>query len=360
MLEQAEADTLLLLDCCAAASSTAATGNGVTELIAACGFETWAPEVGEHSFTRSLIEELKYLKHGPPFSVALLHNKVLSRIKYWKPRFSFPYAPERRKTPIYIQLANERNRRSIELCPLGLQNNDLSLGAISQSSTLSSSQPAESEDVEMSGGESSQSSLAEVWPDPTFTSPKVLISIALEENQRLRLADWNEWIRSIPALAKYMQVEGIYESDSLVITGLVPVAIWDMLPQDPAISFVCFIKSRNLCHLTRSWPPAVYEAAAQFMRTGRPKRSFPPLVYQAAASFLRIRQGNNWVNVVLERRRQRGHQGLERLSRSSEESKTSAAIPNVISSKKRTFSRKYDYVSSKKLINYESKFHEIF
>ena len=59
MLEQAASDVLILLDCCAAASSAADAGKGVTELLAACGFETWAPGVGEHSFTRSLIDELK-------------------------------------------------------------------------------------------------------------------------------------------------------------------------------------------------------------------------------------------------------------------------------------------------------------
>lgn len=86
-LEYAESDTLILLDCCAAASSISGTGSAVTEVIAACGFETWAPGVGEHSFTRSLIDELKYWGRDHTLSVATLHNKVLSRIKYWKPRF---------------------------------------------------------------------------------------------------------------------------------------------------------------------------------------------------------------------------------------------------------------------------------
>ena len=43
MLEQAKSDVLLLLDYCQAASTIAASGNGVTEIIAACGFETEAP-----------------------------------------------------------------------------------------------------------------------------------------------------------------------------------------------------------------------------------------------------------------------------------------------------------------------------
>jgi hypothetical protein len=87
MLEEAESDVLILLDCCAVASSARGSGKGITEVIAACGFETWAPSVSEHSFTRSLISKLEYLGSSPPFSAALLHNKVLSQIKYWKHRF---------------------------------------------------------------------------------------------------------------------------------------------------------------------------------------------------------------------------------------------------------------------------------
>lgn len=79
MLEEAKSDVLILLDCCAAASSAAGSGSSITEMIAACGFETMAPGVGQHSFTRSLVDELRYLSHGTPFSAALLHNKVLSR-----------------------------------------------------------------------------------------------------------------------------------------------------------------------------------------------------------------------------------------------------------------------------------------
>ena len=74
MLEQADSDVLILLDCCAAASSASDAGKGVTELLAACGFETWAPGVGKHSFTRSLIDELKDWIEGPSLPIVKLHS----------------------------------------------------------------------------------------------------------------------------------------------------------------------------------------------------------------------------------------------------------------------------------------------
>ncbi|KAL8666026.1 MAG: hypothetical protein Q9202_001763 [Teloschistes flavicans] len=270
LLEQARSDVLLLLDCCAAASSAAASGNGVTELIAACGFESWAPGVGEHSFSRSLIEELKYLSYGPPFSATLLHNRVLSRIKYWKPRFTSTFATERRKTPIYIQLANDLNRKSIQLGPLPLQGTGIDSGVYVQPTAQSSTGSTDSEDIEMLSPDSSQSSLAEVWPDPGFKCPKVLISIALEDNQQLDREDWTEWLRSVPALTKYMQIQGCYESDSTVILGLIPVAVWDLLPKHPAISFVSFVRSENLFKSTApltKYPSSVFKAADKFLRS---------------------------------------------------------------------------------------------
>ena len=115
-LEQAKSDVLILLDCCAAASSVAGSGSGITEVIAACGSETSAPGVGENSFSRRLIEEISYLKSSSPFSAALLHDKVLTRIKYENPSYNTTH--EQRRTPVHILVASKADQRSIELAPL--------------------------------------------------------------------------------------------------------------------------------------------------------------------------------------------------------------------------------------------------
>jgi hypothetical protein len=77
MLEPAESDTLILLDCCAAASSAASndTGRGVTEFMIACGFESSAPGVCDHTFTRSIIDEIKILE--PSTRIAIDRNATL-------------------------------------------------------------------------------------------------------------------------------------------------------------------------------------------------------------------------------------------------------------------------------------------
>ncbi len=267
MLEEAECDVLILLDCCAAASSGGNHGRGVTEVIAACGFEAFAPSVGEHSFTRSLIDELKYLNQRcNATSTALLHDKVLARIKKsWNPRYSTNGSEERRRTPIYIHLSDDTKQRCITLAPLQpLTHRTISSPSPQASSSgLSDPSTSASEDVNIFGSdETSQSSLSEVWPDKTFESPKVLISVALQEDQRLNAEDWLEWLKSIPASADLVEVEGIFKSDSTLLLLTLPVALWDSIPRDPAVTFLAFVRSHNLRNHSRSSASLVESAVA--------------------------------------------------------------------------------------------------
>ena len=141
---------LILLDCCAAATSSAENGNGVTEVIAACGFETSAPCVFKHSFTKTLIEELKKWISRSTLSAAELHNKILSSMKHWKPGTDEPGYRERRKTPVYSLLTNAGRSRSImvnsfEVRPPSIRHD------CDASDQLDLSTPT-SEDIEMTDG----------------------------------------------------------------------------------------------------------------------------------------------------------------------------------------------------------------
>ncbi|KAL8856804.1 MAG: hypothetical protein Q9178_006641 [Gyalolechia marmorata] len=251
MLEEAESDVLILLDCCAAASSGGSAGKGVTEVIAACGFEAPAPGVGHHSFTSNLTDELKYLgRSKTSFTTAFLHNKVLARLKQsWNPRYINDEHRERRRTPIYIHLAEGARQRSIELgphlAPPQVPPNPQS-GPSEESSMPSTSSP-NSEDVDMLGlGEVSQSSLSEDGRGSEFALPQVLISVALEDGQMLHYPDWMEWLSNFPAVAKSVRIQGMYRSNSTLVHLSLPVAVWDAIPSNPAISFISFIKTHNL------------------------------------------------------------------------------------------------------------------
>ncbi|KAL8706246.1 MAG: hypothetical protein Q9201_000683 [Fulgogasparrea decipioides] len=253
MLEEAECDVLVLLDCCAAASSGGNTGKGVTKVIAACGFEAFAPGVGQHSFTSSLTEELKYLGQSKSsFTTAFLHNKVLARLKKsWIPRYANDENRERRRTPIYIHLADGGKQRCIEL---GSMRHSARSPVLSNPRSESSTQPlvpstssSNSEDIDMLGlDQVSQTSLNEDRLGPEFALPQVLISVALEGEQLLHTNDWLDWLGSFPAVARSVHVEGVYRSHPTLLHLSLPVALWDAIPNNPAISFVSFVKTPNL------------------------------------------------------------------------------------------------------------------
>ncbi|KAL8649045.1 MAG: hypothetical protein Q9226_005742 [Calogaya cf. arnoldii] len=254
---QADSDVLILLDCCAAASSAGSPSKGHTEVIGACGFESDSPGVGDHSFTRSLIEELRYYgERSRPLSTAFLFSKILARAKNsWNPRYERNADFERRRTPIHTHLADRSKQRCIELTPMtslpprwgrsqGWDPIPSQVSSLAQSPATSTLPP---EDVDMSDpadsttGESSVTSI-----ESQQLLPRVLVSVALEQEQILRTEDFIDWLRSFPALAKWIHIEGAYTSDSNLLLFSLPVALWDMLPKDPAVSFVSFIRSRYL------------------------------------------------------------------------------------------------------------------
>ena len=257
-LEQADSDVLILLDCCAAASCTGGSGNGVTEVIAACGFETWAPGVGEHSFTRSLISALEdWEDRHPPLSGAVLHSEILSRIKYWNPKYhnvtqhQRREGAERRKTPIHITVSNQDNERSIVLSPikpppeLSSEPSSSLISPHGLTPEAASASSAESEAL-TSSPLSDHDTFKEVCGQPKDHCPTVLITLALEDDQRLATRDWAKWLQSAPGIIKYGHVEGIYHSDSILVLLTLPVAIWDLLPNHPAVKFISFVRSWEL------------------------------------------------------------------------------------------------------------------
>lgn len=83
-------------------------------------------------------------------------------------------------------------------------------------------------------------------PDDNSCYPKVLLSVSLEKDPLLKTDDWIEWIQFVPALTEYANVHGNYESGSALMILSLPVAIWGLLPKDPAVAFIGFTDSANL------------------------------------------------------------------------------------------------------------------
>lgn len=235
VFEESKSDVLYLLDCCSAAGAAPSAGPGVIETIAASDFETCAPGPGRHSFTNALLRVLDDWMNRPSFSVAMLHSEILSVLKHDKPQKGHrgdQQNQENKTTPIYILASEDPKSLSIEICRRTTPGN-------SWAGTLSSAR-GEATDIY------SPENLHGLTPEGKLAVPHVLISISLEENQSVDVEAWHKWIKQFPALAQFALVEGVFASHSTIILLSLPVLIWDMLPENLAVSFVAFVESRNL------------------------------------------------------------------------------------------------------------------
>ena len=134
----------------------------------------------------------------------------------------------------------------------------------------------------VSAAESSRTSLSQEENGIDYKGPKVLISVALKEDQLLHTNEWLEWLESVPAFAQTAHVEGIYKAGSSLLLIVLPVEMWDMLGEDKAVQFIAFVNSRNLLKARPSPPPKLtnQKSTTQALISLRPKnREFGPIYY---------------------------------------------------------------------------------
>jgi hypothetical protein len=278
LFEVADSDVLLLLDCCAAASAAPADAESlsVTEIIAACGFETLAPLPGRHSFTDTLIVVLEEWKRRTSFTAAMLHCEILRRLRHEKPekRGNTDRKFECRKTPILVVSTNNPDARSIELFPRRIAShipNDVTpvnvpniRGASfskflpdakldNNESPVAASISEAAKSIHQTGNLYDKDSLLNILDNGDTALPHVIITVALEEepHSTLDFGLWKRWLEQFPALAKYVKVQGVYKSNSTLMILSIPVIVWNWIPEDPACIFIGYIHSDNiLVHTT--------------------------------------------------------------------------------------------------------------
>jgi hypothetical protein len=161
LLEESRSDALLLYDSCCSADTamTKTSVHGITELIAACGFES-STYTGPTSFTNALSEYLRTAYFaGRQFSVSELYSQILSKLRN---------APGRTMevTPVHCTLKSEKIGRHIMLGP-----------------PCSMYQLA-----------------AATAPDPTTVQNVIIVSFGLNDPAP-DMQSWRNWILKAPAEA---------------------------------------------------------------------------------------------------------------------------------------------------------------
>lgn len=244
LFAKAKSDVLILLDTCAAASSAMRSEYGVMEAIVACGFESRAPPPGEYSFTNTLIEVLDDWVDKPPFSASCLHTEILFQLKIKENRKGREGIKlEWCVTPIHINYTKDPKASSIELS----RQNVLPAMPSSDVDPERQSTFVDAMDIDLDDAHLEPSTLLSVSKSGEFPVPHVLITVGLEQNQPLLDTEsCLRWLRSIPLLAKWAKIEGVYPSYSTLVILSVPVPIWNMLPDHLACVFVGYATAPSL------------------------------------------------------------------------------------------------------------------
>jgi hypothetical protein len=317
MLEEADSDVLLLFDCCHSAAlpttDSQQQSTGVKDVISACGYDEIAPEADEHSFTKALTDTLAIASKGEPFSVGHLHSRTLSKLKCWSPsllkkdgnyvenaegRLLYEHQP--RKTPVYSIICETNPRRSIILAPMPPLQDSLN-SSLAYNTPDSSAGPKDSPG---SDHHDEFSSRKRKRPnDNDEKESQILLAIRLE-NKTFDSDMWLEWVRSAPPEAQEIRIEGIYDSFSTLLVLRMPVAVWNLLPENPSYSFISFVTSANkasdsvpVCPCTNVCDQWVEQIrAAKTLDLHQPHDHYmdisPPQEGQAMATETRAREGD--------------------------------------------------------------------
>ncbi len=175
----------------------------------------------------------------------MLHAEVLARLKHPRPEMRNGKHFEARSTPVHFMMTANHRAPSIEM------------SRVLSNGTLPPSPPQELafEDGPAEGRSAGPPEMFE--SEPSEDVPHVMISLALEDDQRLNINDWEHWLQSIPAIARYVKVQGVFKSHSTLLLLSMPVMVWDLLPENRACNFVAFVRSNNLAMKDQGEPVSV-------------------------------------------------------------------------------------------------------
>ncbi|KAG4437821.1 hypothetical protein IFR05_006708 [Cadophora sp. M221] len=249
LLEQAESDVLILLDCCAAGTANAGGGSGVTELIAACSYSGTANGVGRYSFTNALVTELHELSQRPSFSTGELYRNVFLHAQCHSEH------GRDRPAPVHLPLTKQSSfPRSIQLSILSRPTCDPMSCEDPPKAPGDSRQDKQKNGPEHDPKTDFQSAIPSLDLTPISLTesfvPRLLFAVRLKESfqpNELSTDMLTEWFRMIPLIGvEEVKIEAGFNSFSSVVILSVPIAMSAFIPTHPAVFCLGPITSRNV------------------------------------------------------------------------------------------------------------------
>ncbi|KAI1821820.1 hypothetical protein F4861DRAFT_440005 [Xylaria intraflava] len=185
ILEEANSDTLILMDSTYYPATKIDRQKGVLELIAASAPDDYYHLLERGIFTRALIEQLRAARtpqrgaHGYALSAAELHSRLLSHFpKFIHDRHPGKGLPTAFPAPLHMQISGNSRLPSITLSPLPL---------------LQHQQPQPQPQT----------------PNALENTPRITFTFRLTD-ESLCLENWTEWLRMMPEGIRDVKVDCPY------------------------------------------------------------------------------------------------------------------------------------------------------
>ncbi|KAJ0120336.1 c2h2 finger domain-containing protein [Diaporthe amygdali] len=227
LFEDASSDILLLLDTCAIHDAPVAGSHGVKQAIAAYSPGQRDADYHTHSFTTHLVESLRRLSSGRPFTAQRLYEEIMRQ----------------RHDDLTAKLSNggagkppvEKSPTFFTLTPGKSQN--LTLAPLRPGRT--SAHDAEAKDASGSGP----------LPDLTFDEARVLVCTTFVGDANPDMMFYNQWLQQTPPIASKITMEGMFLGPPTMLLISMPQSIWNVFQHDKVCCFLGYINSHNMIDL---------------------------------------------------------------------------------------------------------------
>lgn len=241
LFEDAHADILLILDTCAIPDPPASGSHGTKQGLAASAADQHHRDQNVQSFTADMIEVLRRLHGGRPFTIKRLYEELVSQkqLQISQDMVSSNAATrdsaDKLQLPVFFTLT-PGNRQFLALAPVPTKT---AAFADNECSTTDSLSYCRQEDQLIDPG---------LAIELRFDQ-RVLVCTTFVGDASPDMSFFNQWLRDSPALASKIAVEGMFLGPPTMLLISMPLAIWNVVQHDKVCCFLGYVSSHNMKHV---------------------------------------------------------------------------------------------------------------
>ena len=239
--------------------------HGPKQVIAACSHEHKLSRGGSgKSFTSNLVEGLRKLSTGRPFSAQRLYEEIHAQKQNQMAQAARPEngdsiaRPDSSQLPVFFTLAQGKTQ-SLAVAPVS-----------SRPPPGTSPNAKDAHDGAVACGREDQLIDPQLVADLRFDEARVLVCTTFVGDASPDMSSFNQWLQDTPPLGNSIAVEGMFLGPPTMLLISMPHSIWNVVQHDKVCCFLGYVSSHNMTHLYQRLvgPPAAKPSAKE-MADGR-------------------------------------------------------------------------------------------